>query len=357
MLYNYIGNLYSALSVIKGKQLYPNEKKIFGDMENFQRFIKKTDYLMDRYTDDFIAKQKFHQDYFNEILGDIESIFIKDIDGTGYSKKSSYFGENDFLVVFHDFCQSLKIEKIFFEIFREKRVFKMKKGVNADNYLGLTLHNVLTGESRMLIDSFDYNLDSMFTLAHEVGHYYDQMEFVGSDKIADYVSYIFKSYYGEVISRLFEKLFLHFLINNNIMREKAIDKFLDIEIVNHDYLLSSYILSLLDSQYLEKDKYRKLSDTAIAEMIKQNFINQEVVESYLLNTQLDLMSDITYTYGDIIAMFLKEEVMAEGLEATLMKKFNKIRCYEFNEEFFIKENLSSDKYAEIYEKEVQLIKK
>ena len=32
-LYNYIGNLYSALSTVKGRKVYPNKKRIFG--ENF----------------------------------------------------------------------------------------------------------------------------------------------------------------------------------------------------------------------------------------------------------------------------------------------------------------------------------
>lgn len=357
MLYNYIGNLYSALSVIRGRRLYPNKRRIFGTLDNYYRFMKKTDYLMDRFVDNFVANQKFHQDYFNDVLADIESIFINDIDGTDYSKESDYFGEKDFLTVFHDFCQSLKLEEIFFEVLQEGRLFKMKKGKGMDNYSGLSLHNAFTGESRILIDSFNYDLDSLLILVHEVGHYYDQMEFVGGEKVDDYISYTFKSLYGEVVSRLFERLFLTYLIEQDIMKEKAIDKFIDIEIVNHDFLLSSYILSLLDSNYLEQDKYSNLSAAAISKMVKKNFINQDVIEGYLKNTELDLMSDVTYAYGDILSMFLKEEVLVEGLDSTLMRSFNEIRCYEFSADFFIKEKLSPDKYAEIYEREVQLIKK
>ena len=44
-LYNYIGNLYSALSTIKGRKVYPNKDKIFGGIDNYKRFMKKTDFL------------------------------------------------------------------------------------------------------------------------------------------------------------------------------------------------------------------------------------------------------------------------------------------------------------------------
>lgn len=357
MFYNYIGNLYSALSVIRGKKMYPNERKIFGNLDNYQRFIKRTDFLMDRFTDNFIANQEFHQDYFNDLLVSIESTFMKNIDGADYSKQSDYFGEDDFLTVFHDFCQMLNLEDLYYDIFGNRRIFKMTRGKKFDNYLGMNLHNIMTGESKILIDSFDYNLDSMFTLAHESGHYYDQFEFIGRDKINDYVSYFFKSLYGEVIPRLFERLFLTYLIDNNIMQEKAIDKFIDVEIRNHDFLLSSYIMSLLEDRYLVKDRYMNLSDSNISQMVGKYFMNSEVIEDYLRTTRLNLTSDITYTYGDIVSLFLKEEVLAEGLDSTLMKKFNEIRCLEFNTDFFVKEGLSPERYAKFYEREVQLIKK
>lgn len=100
-----------------------------------------------------------------------------------------------------------------------------------------------------------------------------------------------------------------------------------------------------------------MSTTGISQMVGKYFMNSEVIEDYLKNTKLDLTSDVTYTYGDIVSMFLKEEVLAEGLDSTLMKKFNEIRCFEFNTEFFLEEKLSPEKYVKLYEREVQLIKK
>lgn len=357
MIYNYIGNLYSALSVIEGRNMYPSRKKCFGDLENYQRFMKQTSFLNDKFCDNFIFHQKFHQDYFNDILVEIEDTFIKNICDTEYSDQKDHFGEKDFFEVFHDFLYKYGLEKIYFEMLENKRIFKMKKKNGYDDYLGLTLHNGFTGESRVLIDSLDYDLNSMHTLVHESGHYYDLMEFSGRSNANSFVSYTFKSVFQEVYSRLFEKLFLNYLLDNNIMRDKAIDKLLDVEIINHDYIFSSYIISLLDSKYLKKDKYTNLDAATISKMIGEYFEFPDVVESYIRITNFDLMNDINYAYGDIVSMFLKEEVLAEGLNSVLVKKFNGIRCGEFDKEFFLQEDLNSDRYVELYKKEVQLIKK
>lgn len=357
MLFNYIGNLYSALSVIKDKKIYINQRKVFGNLSHFQIFIKQTDFLMDKFIENFIANQKFHQDYFNDLLINIEKIFINNVDGVEYSKQSDYFNKEDFVTVFYDFCKSLNLEDLFDDIIKNKKIFKMIKGVGANDYIGLNLHNFMTGESRILIDSFDYNLDSMFTLVHEFGHYYDLMEFTGRDKIKEYASYTFKSLYGEVIPRLFEKIFLKFLIKNNIMQEKAIDKLMDVEIINHDFILNSYILSLLESKFLSKDNYMKLDNLEFAEMVSKYFENSDTIFNYLKNVKVDLRLDVTYTYGDIVSMFLKEEVLAEGLNGALIKKFNEIKCLEFNTDFFVNEELSPERYMAFYEKELQLIKK
>ena len=76
-LYNYIGNLYSALSTIKGRKVYPRKDKIFGCRENYKRFMKKTDFLFDIYDDCFIKYKDFHCDYFKDILLSTEELFVE----------------------------------------------------------------------------------------------------------------------------------------------------------------------------------------------------------------------------------------------------------------------------------------
>ncbi len=356
-LYNYIGNLYSGLSVIKGRCMYPNEKKIFGSLNDFQRFEKNIDFLYDKFNDSFIKNKNFHQDYFNDLLVNLERVFIQKVAGNEYSKENDYFGEKEFLTVFHDFCQSLGLEKEFEELINEKRIFKMRKGNDIDNYLGINLHNPITGKSSILVDKFDYDLDSMFTLAHEFGHYYDLAEFKGREKIADFISYTFESVYQEVVSRLFERLFLDFMTKQKIMPEKVVDKLIDSSIIKHDYLLSSYILSLLDDIFISKDRYLYLKSEEMAKLVGKYFECEDTIGVYIEGTSFDLMTDINYAYGDILSMFLKDEVLNEGFNGELMRKFENIRIQEFSPEFLINEELDSSRYTTLYERELQLIKK
>jgi hypothetical protein len=355
-LYNYLGNLYSALSVIKNKKMYPNKKDIFGNLDNYRKFMKWTDVLSDRFDDNFIFLKEFHQDYLNDILLNTELIFKEKIDGLSYSDENDSFSKKDFLDVFHDFCYSLGLEGLYNEIINKKIIY-MEKGMEYDNYLGITIHNPVTGNSNILIDKFDYNLDSMFTLAHELGHYYDLFEFNNSCNIKTYVDYTYKSSYQEVISKMFERLFLYYLIKNNIMVSKAEDKLIDMEIINRDFIFNVYALSLLDDEFIEHDRYQSLSNEEMFNFIKIYFENPSGLQEAIDVSDMVLFSDIQYAYGDILSMFLKEAVLAEGLESVTFQRFMKTRALEFNDDYIIEEGFTPDKYSLLYEKEVQLVKK
>ena len=268
-LYNYIGNLYSALGVIKGKKVYPIKSKIFGSIENYHRFMKKTDFLFDIFDDNFIKYKKFHSDYFYDILVNTEELFVDMInENVEYRDANNTFSESDFLTVFHDFCKSLGIEKLFDDLLKNRQIFSMCKGRNFEQYNGITLFNPVTGCMDVLVNDFGYNLDSMYTLAHEMGHVYDGERIIVDHDNEKYLNYNYKSVYLEVIPRVFERLFLEYLIKNNICRDAALDKMVDMEINNHDYMLSAYALSLLEPEYLKDDRYYSFGPDKMIDLIK-----------------------------------------------------------------------------------------
>ncbi|MCI8460305.1 MAG: oligoendopeptidase F family protein [Bacilli bacterium] len=355
-LYNYIGNLYSALSVIRGREVYPSKRKIFGSLNDYRRFVKITDFLMDRFNDNFIFYKDFHQEYLNDILVEIEDNFINTLDEemATYSDESDYFGVNDFCLIFLDFCKSLGLEKFADEILKDGKIFCMTKGNGPDNYLGINLHNPLTGNSHILVHNFDYDLDSLFILVHETGHYYDLSEFDSSFKGTEYINYMFKSVYPEVMSKLFERLLLNFLIKNNIVKEKAIDKKIDAEILNHENILGAYILSLLGDGYLVKNRYMNLSNDRLRELITSGFVNMENLDVEV--EYLNLNDNVYYAYGSIISLFLEDEVLEDGFNSSLMRRFMDIRSQEFNEKFIEGEELLSGKFSKIYQKRLEIIK-
>ena len=184
----------------------------------------------------------------------------------------------------------------------------MNKGRNFEQYNGMTLYNPVTGESDILLNGFNYNVDSMFTLAHEMGHVYDGFRIFDDKDSERFLHYNFRSTYLEVISRLFERLFLDYLIKNNICREAALDKMVDMEINNHDYLVSAYTMSLLDDELLKYDRYHSLKPREIVSYVKDYFNDLETIKRLFPDKYIRLDEEVNYTYGDIMSMFLKDGV-------------------------------------------------
>ena len=357
-LYNYIGNLYSALSTIKGRKVYPNKKKIFGGLDNYRRFIKKTDYLFDIYDDCFIKHKQFHSDYFYDILMNTEGLFVDMVnENIDYRETSDTFSESDFLTVFHDFLQSLGLEKFFDDIIMNKKVFSMNKARNFEQYNGLTLYNPVTGDSDILVNGFNYNLDTMYTLAHEMGHVYDGYR-IYEDKDSDrFLNYNYRSVYLEVIPRIFERLFLEYLIKNDICKEAALDKLVDMEINNHDYLISAYTLSLLDDKLIKDDRYRSLKTEELVNLVKNYFQDLSLIRELFKNKKIRLDEEINYTYGDIMSMFLVDGIREEGFAHSEFKEFLRVRLDDFNPDFIEKHNYTPERYKEKYINEIKVLRK
>lgn len=357
-LYNYIGNLYSALSTIKGRKVYPNKSKIFGGIDNYRRFIKKTDYLFDVYDDNFIKFKMFHRDYFHQLLLESEKLFVEMInENIDYRVEDNKLSEDDFLTIFHDFLQSIGLESFFDEIIKNGRLFSMNKDRDFEQYRGLTLYNPKTGESNILINGFEYSLDSMYTLAHEMGHVYDGFRIYDDKDSERYLHYNYRSVYLEVIPRLFERLFLDYLIKNNICRDAALDKLVDMEINNHDYLVSAYAMSLFDDKLLKDDRYHSLKPAEVVNIVKEYFSDLESIKELFSNKYIRLDEEVNYTYGDIMSMFLKEGVQEEGFSNPLFKEFLRVRLEDFNPEFIEKHELSSERYREKYIREIKVLRK
>lgn len=357
-LYNYIGNLYSALSTIKGRKVYPNKSKIFGGIDNYRRFIKKTDYLFDVYDDNFIKFKMFHRDYFHQLLLESEKLFVEMInENIDYRVENNMLSEDDFLTIFHDFLQSIGLESFFDEIIKNGKLFSMNKDRDFEQYRGLTLYNPRTGESNILINGFEYSLDSMYTLAHEMGHVYDGFRIYDDKDSERYLHYNYRSVYLEVIPRLFERLFLDYLIKNNICRDAALDKLVDMEINNHDYLVSAYAMSLFDDKLLKDDRYHSLKPAEVVNIVKEYFSDLESIKELFSNKYIRLDEEVNYTYGDIMSMFLKEGVQEEGFSNPLFKEFLSVRLEDFNPEFIERHELSSERYREKYIREIKVLRK
>lgn len=355
-LYNYIQNLLRVLREI-GSNYTMRKSDIFKDLKMYQKFQKQEKLYKKMFNDNFCFFKDFHVDYLNDILVRTEPLFYKYIEDNEYSLENDEFSEKEFLDIFCDFCNKLGISYLFDEVI-DGKILSFDRKITNGNYLGLMIHNSLNGKSHILVDDFSYNIDSMFTLAHEMGHVYDVSFFNSKLNVSKYNDYMYKSLNVEVLSKLFEKLLLDYLIDNNIKKNVVIDKLIDSFIVEHDYIYSLYVLSLLDDRYIDSDRYLDISKDRLLDLVSKYFEDKKEVYDTIKNNDFLLIDDAVYAYGEIISLFLEDDVRDCSLSNSfLFNKFMDERFLEFSDNFMETNGFSPSKYQELYEKRLKLTKK
>lgn len=355
-LYNYIQNLLRVLREI-GSNYTMRKSDIFKDLKMYQKFQKQEKLYKKMFNDNFCFYKDFFADYLNDILVRTDPLFYKYIEDNEYSLENDEFSEKEFLDIFCDFCTKLGISYLFDEVI-DGKILSFDRKITNGNYLGLMIHNPLNGKSHILVDDFSYNIDSMFTLAHEMGHVYDVSFFNSKLNVSKYNDYIYKSLNVEVLSKLFEKLLLDYLIDNNIKKNVVIDRLIDSFIVGHDYLFSLYVLSLLDDRYIDSDRYLDISKERFFNLVSKYFEDKKEVYETIKNNDFLLIDDAVYAYGEIISLFLEDDVRDCSLSNSfLLNKFMDERFLEFSDNFMETNGFSPSKYQELYEKRLKLTKK
>ena len=355
-LYNYIQNLLRVLREI-GSNYTMRKSDIFKDLKMYQKFQKQEKLYKKMFNDNFCFYKDFFADYLNDILVRTEPLFYKYIEDNEYSLENDELSEKEFLDIFFGFCNKLGIGYLFDNVV-DGKILSFDRKITDGNYLGLMIHNPLNGNSHILVDDFSYNIDSMFTLAHEMGHVYDVSFFDSKLNVSKYNDYMYKSLNVEVLSKLFEKLLLDYLINNNIKKNVVIDKLIDSFIVEHDYIYSLYVLSLLDDRYIDSDRYLDISKDRLLDLVSKYFEDKKEVYDTIKNNDFLLIDDAVYAYGEIISLFLEDDVRDCSLSNSfLFNKFMDERFLEFSDNFMETNGFSPSKYQELYEKRLKLIKK
>ncbi|MBR3211257.1 MAG: hypothetical protein IKF71_04925 [Bacilli bacterium] len=350
---NYIGNLYVSLACL-GEDIVVKPVLCFGTKTKYKKFLKDFNAYSDDMMHHFVLKKDFHSSYIEEILPTVEKEW-KEICPIQLTPTES-LNKKEFKEILLAFLDSIKMVDLYRELCKEKRIHSSLFPMEED-YLGFTLFNPLSKDIDIVVGSFEYSLEHMNTLVHELGHGYDLKHFEGDAK--DYNKYFYLSYYGEVISRLMERLLHRFLLNNHLIINSAKNSFIDFEDLNHDFLLQGYILSLLDSDFICSQGFTKCKSEVITKMIKKHFIEESKLIEYFEDIQksFDVSDIFTYLYGDILSLFLCGEIEKSGFNNELMEEFMRQRTEPFQEEMLQKNGFNPKGYQKLYKKEIELIKK
>lgn len=352
-LANYIGNLYVLLACLGEKDFFVDGKSLFGSQKAFNKFVKKIDVYSNRELQNFVVNREFHQGFLSDILPDVEDELIK-VASINFDKKS-VFSKKDFLEILYEFFRSINLTSFFERLRKGGHIYSVPVETGTDK-TGCILYNPVSKDADVFIKRFGYNMRSLDTLVHEVGHVFDYDNFDGS--VGDYNSYFYLSFFSETISLLFERLLFHFLIKNGICVEDAKARLLNFEELNHDNLIQAYMLSSLDNSFLLSGDYLKCSNSEFAARVKEKFLDDFDVEEFIEDVgDFDLHDIYNYVYGNILSLFLCDDIERDGFSLDVFDYFFKHRPELFSEEFMRMGNFSSEQYVKLYKKEIKLIKK
>ena len=338
-LTNYIGNLYNSFEEME--QI--NCDEIFINSNNFKDYRKKEKEYNYRLLEEFVLNKSFHKDYLSKIIEKIDNSYQKLVPLT-ILEEDNTLTEKEFKEVLFLYLKSIHLEKKFDFL----NIHFIKESYDD----GYALYNPLTKDIDLFLNDFFYNLYSMEVLVHELGHAYDFAHFSGN--VGDYNAYTYLTFYTEVLSMTLERNFLHFLLENGIKENATKKQFIYFENLSYDLLEASYLWTLLDNNVLFSKSEKEKENVLIAKAKEVGFSNSSVFNT--LQTY-DFFQIYNYCYGDILSMFLEEEIKKNGLTSDLVTSFMNKRYSIPLEEFLTTNDLSPKRYQKLYQQEITLIKK
>lgn len=301
----------------------------------------------------YLLYKEFHENFFERLYRKTNHAMHK-IEEDEYSGITDLC-EEEFYNIFFEFMNKLGLAKYFDKYVKGKRIYTTKNSFE-ENTLGYTLYNPITKDSDIFITGLEYDIFSMFTLAHEFGHIYDLNNF--NESIENYNGYFYKSFNGEAISKTFERLFLDFLIENNILVDEAKDQMFDMININYEYILASYIISLIPDILLIDDSYLELSPTKLYKLVERYFSKKNHVRKFINKcSDFELKETYTYAYGDVYSLFLRDRIKQDNYSLDSLKEFFEFRSELFNPEMLEKLRIDSKSYVKLYKKDIELLKK
>lgn len=349
-LYNYLIQVQELMKSYKRKGAKKSIDILGKDSRNFRNYLNS---LVMRCEDSFIRFKKFHNEYLGEII-DNTADDLDTIVGIPESDQDGKLDKDDFYCIFYDFLKELDLEKIFDDFIKDGKLFERS---NTNEYVGMTLINPITCEVDLICPNFDYSLYDMFTLAHEFGHVYDLGLLRDANLSSEIFNYGYVSMYGEVISRLFEKLFINYLEKKQIMPEVTRDIHINSLFENRDSIVAAQLLSNFSNKELRNESFKDYTTDDIYHMIAEEYEDPDFVKYFLSYHKLDLGEDATYAYGEVLSIFLMDSINNEGMDSPLFQKFLKERTKVFTPKLIEKSHLEPKIYQKLFQREIDTCKK
>ena len=352
-LSNYIYCLLDSIKIVSNEDIDSLLKEVYCSYKNIALFNKKIDGHYDKVLRNFVMNKDFHKNFFEKMFRKTTKR-IKSLEEDEYSGITP-LSEEDYFNIFFEFMNKIGLSKYFDKFVKDHRIYNTNVQFDINTF-GYTLFNPISKDSDIFIEGLEYDIFSMYVLAHEFGHVYDLNHFNGD--MSDYNKYVYESFNGEAISKTFERLFVDFLIENNILVPEAKDQLFDMINYNYEYIVSSYIISLLPDILLIDSSYQDLSRTKIYKLVERYFKEKNSIRKFInKSSNFELSETFTYSYGDIYSMFLKDMIKNNNFKLDVLEEMFCYRNSLFKEEMLDKLNITPENYVKLYEKDIDILKK
>lgn len=340
--------MYLEISGVKDSEAYDmllKNSKYRAAKDELKKAMKKKNIT------NFINYKDFHRSFSSKMLE------ANNRNYNSYIDKSLYLREEQMMEIICDFLDTeFKQADIFKDLVEDKCLFKSKiKDDNDDEKnnnknttpVAYTMFDYITRNNFIVV--LDHpaikDVDMMRIIVHEFGHVMDNINKAFASR-KDISSYYFLSSYPEVYSLMNEKLFLDYLIKNNIFRESANWSLKDFYLgISEDFNNLQYI-SGLDEKLIINERYRTPKG-----MIEQIEIEDDGSISLSKAILEDFFDANKYSYGGVIACYLaylKHNDIGKfnsSLEIFKSKRFNL-----FEPRIFEDMGTNPDEIIKIYEK-------
>ena len=349
----YICQIYGGIEDITKKKRKYSCKELYGSGKNKEVINSKLYEYNDKMRKNYLANKSFHNAFFESTYKRVSHEYSKVEEGC-YAKETE-LSEDDFYNIFFEFMNSIGFSKCFDKFVKDDRIYNTQYNKETPTF-AYSIYNPLTKDSDIFIEDVEYTLTRMFFIAHEFGHIYDLNNF--NDGVESYNQYFYQSFNGETIPKLFERLFVDFLIEKEILLLEAKDLLFILATINFDYIAEAYITSLLPNISIYDGSYLQLKPKEVYNLVEKYFSRKDNIKKVIdtVNT-FEIQETNSYAYGDIYSMYLKELVKENNGNLDCLKEFFKYRKDMFNTDIIKKYNISPQGYVKLYKKDIELLKK
>lgn len=352
-LSGYICNLYDLIRLTSSEFVSPGFKSIYGSKKNIHMCEKKIDEYERKMLKSYVAMKDFHHTFFEELYRSLGRIRRNIIEGE-YAPATD-LSEDDVFNIFYEFMNKIGQAKYFDKYVRDERIHSIKVP-KKDTSLGSTVFNPITKDSDIFLVTMDNQPYLMKTLAHEFGHVYDLNHF--NDELKKYNKYFYQSFNAEAVSKTFERLFIDFLLENNIIFDEAKDLLFDIHDENFECLTTTYIISLLPDVYLLDGSYLNLKKKEIFRLVENHFERKKRIDKFInKRDNFEIGDKYRYAYGDVYSLFLKEMIKDNDYKLDCLEEFFSFRSEAFAPYMLDRLGITTDRYVKLYKKDIELLTK